>query len=365
MNLAKEFLRWPFAALGLALLASVSSLGCPVYSDQGGCYGALDCPTGQQCAPSGLCVAGLPYLSRDGGSVDTGATATEDASVEGSTNDATAKDALAEATTAGEGASAAYCASPNDCAAAETCAADGTCHAGDCSGTPCINQFQCAVTTNGSACVHGDSRACGADHQCLTTERCVGGRCTALSDLCTDQTQCPSSKLCLEGKCTTACTADPQCSTGYKCRVALGVCNVPAKACSTTGDCASKDSVCVDGACVPRCAARGACGNASGVCVDNGCVEDTKPTHQCDGAGTPVGCAAGQVCLHGHCYVSCDSPNQTACASQASAPLCKTVKLGMASYSVCGTTQSLGSECDPTASLPCPAAKTCVDGFCR
>src|SRR5450432_3759780 len=120
MNLAKEFMRWPFAALGLALLASVSSLGCPVYSDQGGCYSALDCPTGQQCAPSGLCVAGLPYLSRDGGSVGTDASATDDGSVEGSTNDATAKDAVVEVAAGGDGATAAYCGSPNDCPAAET-----------------------------------------------------------------------------------------------------------------------------------------------------------------------------------------------------------------------------------------------------
>jgi hypothetical protein len=32
---------------------------------------------------------------------------------------------------------------------------------------------------------------------------------------------------------------------------------------------------------------------------------------------------------------------------------------------VCGTTQTLGSECDPTASLACTSAKICIDGFCR
>jgi hypothetical protein len=218
---------------------------------------------------------------------------------------------------------------------------------------------------NVSVCVHGDSRACGTDHQCVVSERCIDGLCTAMADLCTDQTQCPSGKLCDEGKCTTGCTSDPQCPAGYKCRLALGVCDVPAKACSLTSECASKDSVCVDGTCVPRCAASGACGNGSGVCVDNGCVPGEKPTHQCTGVGTPAGCTAGQVCLHGHCYVSCEQPNQTACASQPSAPLCKTVKLGTASFSICGTTQTLGGECDPTANLPCPAPKTCIDGFCR
>jgi hypothetical protein len=364
MNQAKGFLRWPFAVLGLAFLASISSLGCPINSDQSGCYSSNDCPAGQQCTASGLCIGGLPYLGGTAGS-NVDASAALDASADGSTKDAAGKDALVEAVATGDGAFPVYCGSPNDCAATETCATDGTCHPGDCSAIPCINQFECEVIKGASACVHGDSRACGTDQQCLTSERCIAGSCTAMADLCTDQTQCPSSRVCDQGKCTTACTSDPQCPAGYKCRIALGVCDVPAKACSVTSDCAAKDSVCVDGACVPRCGARGACGNGSGTCVDNGCVPDQKPAHQCDGAGTPAGCAAGQVCLHGHCYVSCESPNQTACASQATAPLCKTVKLGSTSYSICGTTQTLGSECDPSANLPCTGTKTCIDGFCR
>jgi hypothetical protein len=307
------------------------------------------------------------YLEDGGVLVDLDAAVSRDSSSEGSTStkDGADKDGPAEAIATGDGATPVYCGSPNDCGNGETCASDGTCHAGDCSSTPCINQFQCASTMSGSACVHGDSHACGSDHQCLNSERCVSGVCAALADLCTDQTQCPTSKICVDGKCKTACTSDPMCPAGYKCRVALGVCDVPAKACSITNDCASKDSVCVDGACVPRCNAAGACANGAGRCVDNGCVPDEKPTHQCDGAGTAAGCSAGQICLHGHCYVSCDSPNQTACAAQAATPLCKTVKLGATSYAICGTTQTLGAECDISAGLACTGAKTCVDGFCR
>jgi hypothetical protein len=364
--MAKRFLSLSLAALPLGFLASISSLGCPIYSDQAGCSDVDNpCPTGQRCTYSGYCVAAPPYGT--GGSVPSYTDASPDAATDGATpsKDA-AKDVASEATAVGEdGAMPVYCASPNDCAANETCASDGTCHAGDCSVVPCINQFECAISMSGAACVHGDSHACGADHQCLSTERCVDGTCTALTDLCTDQTQCPGSKSCVEGKCMTACTADPQCPTGYKCRVALGVCDVPAKTCQVTSDCGSKDSVCVDGACVARCGARGACGNGSGACVDNGCVPDEKPSHQCDGAGTPSGCAAGQVCLHGHCYTSCDSPNQAACGALTATPVCKAVKLGTTSYSVCGTTTTLGSECDPTAGLACTGAKTCIDGFCR
>ena len=264
------------------------------------------------------------------------AATTLDASADGATKDAASKDAAGkdsedEVVATGDGTSAVYCGSPNDCATAETCGADGTCHAGDCAATPCINQFQCAATQSGSACVHGDSHACGTDHQCLTSERCVAGHCTAIADLCTDQTQCPTSKVCDEGKCKTACTSDPMCPVGYKCRIALGVCDVPAKVCSVTSDCASKDAVCVDGACVPRCSASGACGNGCGLCVDNGCVPDEKPSapmrrrrHTCRmrrGPGVPA-----RPLLR---FVRQPQPDRVRLAR--STPLCKSVKLGSAS----------------------------------
>jgi len=228
----------------------------------------------------------------------------------------------------------------------------------------CINQFDCATTSKGPVCVHGDVHACGADRQCSTTERCVDGLCVALTELCSDETQCPSSKLCVDGKCTSGCTTDPQCPAGFACRLALGVCNVASKPCALTNDCASKDLVCVDGACVPRCATRGSCADAAGTCVDNGCVPNQGVVVQCNGQGASADCQSGQVCLHHHCYVSCQSPNENACSTRPSTPLCKTVAVGGTSYSVCGTTTTLGSECDASAGKVC-TGKTCIDGYCR
>jgi hypothetical protein len=163
-----------------------------------------------------------------------------------------------------------------------------------------------------------------------------------------------------------ACTADGECAPGFLCRTALGICDAKAKACVLTNECGSKDVVCVDGACVPRCEVAGACGAGAGAgtCVDNGCVPVAKVVVQCDGEGTPAGCAAGSICLHHHCYVSC-AADAGGCSAQSSAPVCKMVSVAATSYAVCGTTETLGSECDLSASKPCTDGKTCIDGFCR
>ena len=70
--------------------------------------------------------------------------------------------------------------------------------------------------------------------------------------------------------------------------------------------------------------------------------------------------------MHHACYTSCQAPNAAACAALAATPVCKNVTVGTAIYAVCGSAQTLGSECDPTtADKGCAADKTCVDGFCK
>ncbi len=284
-----------FVTIALALLPVAFAMGCPVYSDQVlGCTYATDCPIGYSCGADGRCVAGPPFGGAGSAGRDSGPS---DATTE---RPADAR--------AGDASGVVYCGNPADCAADQTCSTDGTCHAGDYTMSACINQFDCATTSKGPVCVHGDVHACGADRQCSTTERCVDGLCVALTELCSDETQCPSSKLCVDGKCTSGCTTDPQCPAGFACRLALGVCNVASKPCALTNDCASKDLVCVDGACVPRCATRGSCADAAGTCVDNGCVPNQGVVVQCNGQGASADCQSGQVCLHHHCYVSSALP---------------------------------------------------------
>jgi Cys-rich repeat protein len=341
-------------ALAAALLSAAFAVGCPVYSDNAypaavGCIYATDCPLGYLCN-GGYCILG-PSIG--GGGRDAGVA------------DARVPDAPADAPSNGEGAAAAYCGNPADCKMGETCSVDGICHSGDCSSIACINQFQCAVVTSGFACVHADGQACGADAQCANTARCVDGRCTPVADLCTDRTQCAPGNACAAGKCVPICATDSDCPSGFRCHHDPGVC-IDKKSCTITSDCAYRDVVCVDGACVPRCAAVGACADGGrGACVDNGCIPSQKPLSACQVDGSMTGCAAGQICLHHACYTSCQAPNANACSALASTPLCKMVTVGSATYSICGTTTTLGSECDPTLGTACAAGKTCVDGFCH
>ena len=357
-------------ALGLFFTAAFVS-GCPVYSDNVlpvECIFATDCPFGYRCASGGICVLSPPHggTSGDSGTGDARTDAAgKDALEEGGPGDASLEGST-DAPPAGDAGPAVFCGNPNDCAADETCSNDGLCHRGNCSVIPCINQYQCAITASGPACVRGAAKGCGADRQCFANERCVDGTCTAVTELCTDRAQCGAGKVCADGRCVATCTADGQCAPGFLCRTALGVCGAKAEVCLHTSDCRSQDRVCVDDACVPRCAAIGVCGAGTGVgvCVDNGCVPSAKVVTECERLGTSTGCPAGSICLHRHCYVSC-AEDAGGCSAQSSAPVCKMITAAGASYAVCGTTETLGAECDLTAGRACTDGKICVDGYCR
>lgn len=357
------------AWLGLTVVCTAVLVGCPVYSDnsygRGGCYYATDCPIGQRCMANGYCV---PGPSIDGGG--TRETSVLDAPVlDAPVLDEQAVDGGTDVPSKVDGAAVVWCANPNDCALGETCSPAGICRSGDCSTNGCVNQFQCAMVTSGPsplACVHADSQACGADHQCAKSARCVDGRCTSIADLCTDRAQCSPGSACVDGKCVVTCISDSQCPGGSLCRLALEICDAKAKTCSITSDCASQNLVCVDGGCVPRCGAVGTCadGGAS-ACVDNGCISSQKLRSACQADGSTAGCSAGEICVHHACYTSCQAPNAAACAALSATPVCKNVIVGTTMYAVCGSAQTLGSECDPTADKGCAADKTCVDGFCK
>jgi hypothetical protein len=154
---------------------------------------------------------------------------------------------------------------------------------------------------------------------------------------------------------------DAECTDGFSCDTNLGICKVPVLTCGITNDCGGPDKVCVAGTCVPRSQA-GMC-SAGDVWVENGCIPSQSATFVCNQDGAQDACAMGSVCLHHNCYISCAPPNDNACFG--SFPLCKTVTTTSGDHQVCGSTDNLGGDCDPTAGLACSPGKICIDGYCK
>lgn len=272
----------------------------------------------------------------------------------------------------GGGGDAVYCGNPDDCTADETCSPDGTCKPGACdqdigggATLGCIFGYVCTSDGSGAVCQPENPAACGEDADCSAQGSgylCVSGICTAPADQCFDQTQCPANDKCVDGKCTPSCTADADCGASYTCNVTLGICTIPAVPCVITNDCGGPDSVCVNGACVPR--SDGATCPAGSVWVENGCIPNQSASFVCGVDGQQDVCADGSLCLHHSCYISCESPNDTACdALPSSLNQCKPVTTVSGPHQVCGSSTNLGNECYPT--LACEAGKFCIDGYCK
>jgi hypothetical protein len=257
-----------------------------------------------------------------------------------------------------------YCGHPSDCGAGEVCAPDGTCKAGDCSKLGCIYGYLCDGPTK--TCKAATPGACGADADCAAKGAgylCVDGVCTSPADQCWDQGQCPAGDKCAGGKCVKQCSVDGDCPSGFACDAGLGICSLAKQPCKLTRDCGSASLVCVDGACVGR-SDQNTCADPGTVWVENGCVPTEKATFKCSGDGVQDACAAGSLCLHHGCYIGC-AADPAICPNNL--PVCKDVTTASGTQKVCGSTQTLGGECDLTASPPktCGAGKVCIDGFCK
>jgi hypothetical protein len=193
-----------------------------------------------------------------------------------------------------------------------------------------------------------------------------GGVCTAANNQCFDQSQCNAGDDCVAGKCVPACTSNADCRDGYDCNTVTGVCTVVAQVCTITNDCGSATLVCVAGACVPR-STNGQCSNMADVWDENGCVPNQAAKFTCAVDGSQGSCNAGSICLHHDCWISCDAPNQNACAQQTVLNTCKSVADNGNTYNVCGTSQNLGSQCGAGTSgnQTCTGGAVCIDGFCK
>lgn len=263
------------------------------------------------------------------------------------------------------------CSKPADCAAGQVCGADNKCHAGDCTTAGCPSSYVCKLSGGVASCVPtgngtGSTSTCKSDRDCSQTAgaKCLSGACVAPADQCADATQCSNGAQCVQGACTPSCSDTKPCPTGYACDSAKGVCTNNPSPCTTSSQCTG-GNVCVDEHCVAPCGTGGTCA-AGLVCVDGGCTPDEKPVFTCAKEGVQDACQAGSVCLRHSCYIACDADaGADACKSADKFNQCKQVSTSSGTYSVCGSTSNLGTDCDPTQNKACASPLVCIDGFCK
>jgi hypothetical protein len=232
-------------------------------------------------------------------------------------------------------------------------------------------------TTSEGGDASGDGAAgggpCNADSSCTVAgSKCIDGQCTTQSHLCSDGSQCNvSGYACVDGVCEAHCSTTSPCPTGYSCDLTRNVCNINPSSCFGSGaSTCLGGTTCVEEHCVPPCStsdAGSACPSGQ-ACVNGGCIPDQGATFACTNDGQSgqlaTTCASASICLHHDCYAACDPDASTTSPQCGAGQTCKSVTIETGTYSVCGTSSTLGSDCDPAQGKYCSGGKVCVDGYC-
>ncbi len=232
-----------------------------------------------------------------------------------------------------------------------------------------------SAPSDGAAVIAPDAPVqvvCNSNAQCGGAgAKCIDGQCTPEDRLCSDRTQCfVPGDSCVDGICEPHCSAQTPCPGGYACDFNRGVCALNASPCIGSGTAPCQGgSTCVEERCVPPCAnadGEPACPDGQ-LCVHGGCIPDEAAKFACRNDGQSgflaTTCSANAICLHHDCYAACDADAGASACSDPSA-VCRQVTVAAGTYLVCGSSDNLGSDCDPAAGRYCSGA-VCIDGYCR
>jgi hypothetical protein len=117
--------------------------------------------------------------------------------------------------------------------------------------------------------------------------------------------------------------------------------------------------------CVDACGPNGTC-QPGLKCLDGGCSPDQQPVFTCATDGAQDSCQAGSICLRHSCYIACSADaGANACKSADKFNQCKAVTTSSGTHNVCGSTNNLGTDCDPTQGKNCASPLICIDGYCK
>ena len=271
-----------------------------------------------------------------------------------------------------------YCDATRHCATSQSCTNTAGCPAGQycetsrnvcvagCSTTADCTRLGSSIVCNTATRQCVPSGQCASNTDCAATPAtpvCVGGSCTATSNVCQFDYQCTGSgQHCVDGRCIVGCTtanAATVCASGQVCT--NNFCVYPTS--STTSDCGGRcisGQLCVSGVCMTTCSTDTQCGSGN-FCDSGVCRVDTRPHPFCT---LDSQCNSGSVCYNGACRRLCPMPGTGTdgrCMTvDVQFDLCRTDTMGR---SLCTSTSEVTPQCARTAD--CTAGRACVNARCQ
>jgi len=231
------------------------------------------------------------------------------------------------------------------CTSDAQCASNRYCVSGSCvtalgQGTPCARDAEC----QSDHCVDGYccDAACGSSCQACDVPGKLGVCTNVASGAPHGSRTCAPYAKCNAGACATACSTDPDCSTGNGCAASTCVVRkTNGAACTANAECAS--GTCADGVCCNT-----ACSGACQACNLTGSVGACTAV---DGFADPHA-----KCASGPCADVCKAG---ACGFKTATTICSAVSCtaGVATSATC---DGVSAACPAASAAPCPGSLACA-----
>lgn len=230
---------------------------------------------------------------------------------------------------------AAPCDDGDPCTVAEACSA-GACAGGIPNACDDANPCTADVCEAGSGnCLHPNvSGACDDENECTKNDTCLAGECHGSAVQCNDGNPCTADSCDPLNGCVTGPADGVQCSDGNPCTLG-DVCSneacLPgaAKPCGDDVACTSDSCDTVTGACINDWT-EGCCEADDDCELVQGCSQARCIGHQCQ---VIPGCVAGDVCVFGGCYGTCDPTKGSTKCGDSGATLYECLTDGLAGAS--------------------------------